>query len=150
MSSSQNTCDNKSAKQFINRVILSTPSIFSVTFTFIIIFMVLLAWMLYRLTRAKQNKTINCNYGTIQILHTENQWMKLSKPPFHYAFISHILTLNEIELLIICKIDHKLKEIWIYNICNDNYTKLIHEKSVNECIRCYTASLNDNTSFLYL
>eukprot|EP01084_Bolivina_argentea_P147701 258367_1 len=82
---------------------------------------------------------------------TQNQWMPRSKPPFNKPVDHvHILVLNETELLITCSWSGKLKEIWIYSICNDNYAKLIHEKSINENIKYYTASLNDNTLFLYL
>eukprot|EP01084_Bolivina_argentea_P286437 491338_1 len=69
--------------------------------------------------------------------------------------ISLILTLSNTKLLVIirhCDSPYTLKEIWIYNIYNDNYTKLIdlHEKNVDEIIEFYTASLHDNKSFLYL
>eukprot|EP01084_Bolivina_argentea_P103603 185560_1 len=75
---------------------------------------------------------------------------QLSNPPFD-DLISHVLTLNNTELLIsIDDYDDILNEIWIYNISNDNYTKLISENIVNEIIQYYTASLNDNKSFLYL
>eukprot|EP01084_Bolivina_argentea_P231281 390059_1 len=87
---------------------------------------------------------------------TENKFTKLSNIPINNndpIRVSHILSLNETELLIIIRYWHyprKLKEIWIYNIWNDNYTKLIDEKSVNKIIQFYTASLNNNKSFLYL
>eukprot|EP01084_Bolivina_argentea_P212433 361108_1 len=85
---------------------------------------------------------------------TQNELTKLSNPPSinsNGQTITHILTLNETELLVImCDSRFKLKEIWTYNICNDTYTKLIPEKSVNKIIQYYTASLNDNKSFLYL
>eukprot|EP01084_Bolivina_argentea_P103604 185561_1 len=76
----------------------------------------------------------------------------LKNPPVHnYDAVSHIFSLNNTELLVItCDLSYKLKQIWIYNICNDNYTKLISENIVNEIIQYYTASLNDNKSFLYL
>eukprot|EP01084_Bolivina_argentea_P012515 23427_1 len=86
----------------------------------------------------------------------QNECINLSNPPKNInrqIRITHIFTLNETELLIIIrylKYPLKLKEIWIYNICNDNYTTLIPEKSINEIIQLYTASLNDNKSFLYL
>eukprot|EP01084_Bolivina_argentea_P286438 491340_1 len=83
-------------------------------------------------------------------------WMILSDPPFTYTSqICHVLTLNETELLIVVDQNYSLNEIWTYNICNDNYTKLIAEESikenmVKEHIQFYTASLHDNKSFLYL
>eukprot|EP01084_Bolivina_argentea_P191923 329580_1 len=90
------------------------------------------------------------------MVSTQNELIKLSNVPINSNAaigISHILTLNETEFLIIIKYlgpSYKLKEIWIYNICNDNFTELIPEESVNETIKFYTASLNDNKSFLYL
>eukprot|EP01084_Bolivina_argentea_P123770 219318_1 len=84
----------------------------------------------------------------------QNHWIKLSKPPFNSDVdaISHVFIINKTELLIIFHdLDFALKEICIYNICNGNYTTLITEKSVNEIfVKHYTASLNDNKSFLYL
>eukprot|EP01084_Bolivina_argentea_P050322 92516_1 len=87
---------------------------------------------------------------------THNELTKLSDPPINSndpILISHILTFNDTELLVIVcndKLTWQLKELWIYNICNDSYTELMSEKSVNEIIIYYTASLNDNKSFLYL
>eukprot|EP01084_Bolivina_argentea_P154756 269751_1 len=84
----------------------------------------------------------------------QNHWMKLSDPPLDtcsYDLVSHILTFNERELLIIVQDnDGRLNQIWIYNICNNNYTELISENDINEIIEWHTASLNDNKSFLYL
>eukprot|EP01084_Bolivina_argentea_P089050 160758_1 len=85
-----------------------------------------------------------------------NDWIILSKPPFnkHQHTVSCIFNLNEQELLIIiCDNQNSLWQfigIWIYNICNGNYTKLMDEANINEIIRYYTASLNDNKSVLYL
>eukprot|EP01084_Bolivina_argentea_P225626 381229_1 len=84
----------------------------------------------------------------------QNHWVELSNPSFdNYDAerVSCILPLNDTELFVIIEdSDCRLKEIWIYNICYDNYTNLIPEKSVNKNICHYTASLNDNKSFLYL
>eukprot|EP01084_Bolivina_argentea_P304366 525609_1 len=85
----------------------------------------------------------------------KTQFIKLSKPPFWNHYVSHILTLNQAELLVIISDDNALLiEIWIYNICNDNYTNLneiiVNYTSITEIIINYTASLNDNKSFLYL
>eukprot|EP01084_Bolivina_argentea_P057947 105827_1 len=77
----------------------------------------------------------------------KNHFTKLSDPPF--INISHIFTLNRTEILVL--ISHStLRQIWIYNLLNDNCTKLISQASINENIRYHTASLNDNKSFLYL
>eukprot|EP01084_Bolivina_argentea_P012512 23424_1 len=87
---------------------------------------------------------------------SQSQWMKLSQPPFksaafNYRNISHILTLNEMEILVTFDLHCALQEIWIYNISNDIYTQFLKlDRTVNEIIKYYTASLNDNKSFLYL
>eukprot|EP01084_Bolivina_argentea_P038563 71322_1 len=85
----------------------------------------------------------------------QNGWVELSNPPFrNISFgdkVSLPLTLNDTELLVLIEDnDGSLKEIWIYNVFNDNYTKLIDEKSINETITYFTASLHDNKLFLYL
>eukprot|EP01084_Bolivina_argentea_P152443 265939_1 len=87
----------------------------------------------------------------------KDKWLTLSslslpKDPTYGGLISTIVTLNGKEILIIIKgLNHYLKEIWNYNICNDNYTKLIAEESViNEMISSEAVSLNENKSFLYL
>eukprot|EP01084_Bolivina_argentea_P154758 269754_1 len=80
----------------------------------------------------------------------QNHWMKLSNPPFGSTdIISHIFIVNN-ELLILTNRNRQLFEIWIYNICSDNYTTIMHENNVNKIIKHYTASLNENKSFLYL
>eukprot|EP01084_Bolivina_argentea_P038564 71323_1 len=79
------------------------------------------------------------NYVTFYnhiMTHLQNHWVKLSNPPFgsiscdiNYDTVSRSLILNEAELLVIVEdSDCKLKELWIYNIHNDNYTKLMDEK----------------------
>ncbi len=89
----------------------------------------------------------------------QNEWRNLSNPPKYDCSvhgdvsISHLLPLNSSEILVIIKhlyLSHAVKEIWTYNISNDNYTKLIAEKNIPENIKFYTASLNDNKSCLYL
>eukprot|EP01084_Bolivina_argentea_P039933 73792_1 len=84
------------------------------------------------------------------ITQVQNHWIELSDPPFDDDdSVSHILTLNETEILVIIEdINLELIQIWIYNIYDDNYTILIdvHYETIQE----YTASLNDNKSFLYL
>eukprot|EP01084_Bolivina_argentea_P225624 381226_1 len=82
----------------------------------------------------------------------QHDFKKLSNPLINTNLsISHILTLNNKELLIITNgWSGKLKEIWIYKISNHNYTKLADKKSVNKNIYDYTASLNENESILYL
>eukprot|EP01084_Bolivina_argentea_P038562 71318_1 len=87
----------------------------------------------------------------------QNGSLGLSNPFDTGDIVSHILILNETELLVIIRCSTypgKLKEIWIYNVCNNHYTELdiynVHENIVCENIRHYTASLNDNKSFLYL
>eukprot|EP01084_Bolivina_argentea_P182289 314722_1 len=88
-----------------------------------------------------------------------SQWQKKSIILSNSSFskdhiIFKILTLNEAELLVFTDNNmpnnSQLREIWTYNIYNDSYTKLIHQTSMNEIIKYYTASLNDNKSFLYL
>eukprot|EP01084_Bolivina_argentea_P304365 525608_1 len=142
------TESTKQFNDFINRIILSTSklSIFSQTsivliicvlimvspeYVNVLVIIVLVVMVLFTLILYDDTK---------QPLQTQNQLMNLSNPPFDQNHqISHILTLNKIEFLITVDNKHKLlKEIWIYNICNDKYTKLIHEKSVNENIRYYT------------
>eukprot|EP01084_Bolivina_argentea_P278977 476849_1 len=94
--------------------------------------------------------------------HTQEHWMhmKLLNPPFNTdCQLSHILSLNDAKLLecllvIVSNITfpYSFKEIWVYNICNDNYTKLITNINLKDCeyINFYAASLNDNKSVLYL
>eukprot|EP01084_Bolivina_argentea_P278978 476852_1 len=81
--------------------------------------------------------------------YAQNQWMELSKPPFDTFFISHVLPLNNGLLIIVRDLYQQLFQIWIYNISKDNYTPLISENNEHKINQFYTASLNDNKSFLY-
>ncbi len=85
----------------------------------------------------------------------QSEWITLLNPPTYICsvHISHILPLNQSQILVIIRhglTPWTLKEIWTYNIYNDNYTKLISEKNIKTSIKHYTASLHDNKSFLYL
>ncbi len=83
---------------------------------------------------------------------TQTQWIELSKPPFGNGTVSHLLMLNDTDILLVVDQSNQLTEIWTYNICNDNYSELISKINVtkNSCVSYYAASLNDNKSFLYL
>ncbi len=84
----------------------------------------------------------------------QSEWINLSNPPTYMCSvcISHILPLNQSEILVIIRhglYPWTLKEIWTYNIYKDNYTRLISEKNIKIRIANYEASLHDNKSFLY-
>ncbi len=82
-----------------------------------------------------------------------SQWTVLEDPPFENK-VSQLLTINQSKLLVITSGFNKrfpwknyLKDIWIYNVANNTYTKLISENKVLGC--CYKASLHNSKSMLY-
>eukprot|EP01084_Bolivina_argentea_P069843 127014_1 len=83
-------------------------------------------------------------------------WTKHTIPSFD-SHISHILKLNETELLILLMrtryhLASHLVSLWSYNILNENYTKVFDESCLVGLGRIcyYTSSLDNNKSLLYL
>eukprot|EP01084_Bolivina_argentea_P200735 343220_1 len=82
-----------------------------------------------------------------------SHWTKHATPPFKQR-VSHYFNVNQTELLILVRCGLQLGSLWLYNILNDNYTRMFDisslQKVFTKCGYTYTASFDNNKSLLYL